>query len=79
MRAKGIEQMHDSIEPAMPGFVSVKTRTGWAGLLAIDTISTVFPRSEGGSALKIDGVKTLLLDVPFKRVCEVLKKAGGGE
>ena len=79
MRAKGIEQMHDSIEPAMPGFVSVKTRTGWTGLLAIDMISAVFPRTEGGTSLKLEGVKTLLLDVPFKRVVEALKKAGGGE
>lgn len=69
--------MRDSIEPAMPGFVSVTTRTGWTGLLAIDTISTVFPRNEGGTALKIDGVKTLLLDVPFDTVCGVLRKAGG--
>jgi hypothetical protein len=70
--------MYDSIQPAMPGFVSVRTRTGWQGLLAIDVITHVFPRTEGGTSLRIDGVKTLLLDVPFKRVVETLQKAGQG-
>ena len=62
----------------MPGFVNVQTRTGWQGLLAIDVITHVFPRTEGGTSLRLDGVKTLLLDVPFRQVVEALRKAGGG-
>ena len=67
--------MFDSIEPVMTGFVMVRTRTGWQGLLSVDLIDHVFPRTEGGTALKVDGVRTLLLDVPFKQVVEALRKA----
>jgi len=70
--------MFDSIEPVTPGFVHVQTRTGWQGLLAVDVITHCFPRNEGGSVLRLDGVKDLLLDVPFKQVVDALRKAGGG-
>ncbi len=65
----------DRITVAFPGFVEIVLRGGWTGLVAVEDVEHVVPRDEGGSAVRIKNLRTLLVSVPAQQVIAALRKA----
>ena len=68
--------MSDAVAAVFGGFIEIQSRNGWRGLLNVGDISQVVPRNEGGTSIRSNNFRTVLVDVPIEQVIAAIRKAG---
>ncbi len=68
--------MKDTVEPAVGGFLEISLRNGWCGLLSVNEILSVKPRTEGGSVIHLRSAeRPILVSVPVDLVIAAMEGA----